>query len=211
MSNQAGEDIVSAASAQEWEGVDIQESSTAMVSTKSLTHDENAQFSMPDQTFQDLIAFYERSLDASPVVDLDEINFLGLDTGLAWYQYQSSMSVACKKLANRVTTGTTSSAIWKYQPSTTSLFITRGFTRPDHISLVSLALRILRSYPSMLLRQGTLPPFMNPLLFPRAQGGEGNHSQKVRSQPYLPVSCALKASSPPRRVRCDSTIHVLPK
>ncbi|KAI1372668.1 hypothetical protein F4677DRAFT_245232 [Hypoxylon crocopeplum] len=60
-----------------------------------------------------------------------------------------------------------------------SLFNTRAFTRPDHVALVSLALRILRSYPSMMVQKGVLPPFMSPRLCASTEAGLGPSQQAL--------------------------------
>lgn len=44
-----------------------------------------------------------------------------------------------------------------------SLFEHRNFSRPNQGPLVSLAMRILRSYPFMMLQKTALPPFISPL------------------------------------------------
>lgn len=59
-----------------------------------------------------------------------------------------------------------------------SLFEHRTFSRPNQAPLVSLAMRILRSYPFMMLQRTTLPPFISPLQSTWAKTG-GGPSQQV--------------------------------
>jgi hypothetical protein len=68
------------------------------------------------------------------------------------------------------------SALRPQSLASTALFHTRPFTRPSQTPCVSLAMRILRSYPSMMTREGGLPPFVSPQLYP------GEKSSHVQSQ-----------------------------
>lgn len=63
-----------------------------------------------------------------------------------------------------------------------SLFNSRVFIKPDHIPLVSLAKRILRSYTSMIVPKGVLPPFMSPWLY---------SSTETSGVPSQQVSCSI--------------------
>lgn len=60
------------------------------------------------------------------------------------------------------------------------LFDRRVFNKPSQGPLVSLIMRILRSYPYMMLRKASLPPFVHPLVFSWAEAGVG-HPQQVGS------------------------------
>lgn len=71
------------------------------------------------------------------------------------------------------TSDTASLTPWTFQLSAPVLFDKRPFPRPKHSPLVSLVMRILRSYPSMMLRKAALPPFIHPLLFSWAEAGIG--------------------------------------
>lgn len=84
------------------------------------------------------------------------------------------VSLACDKIANLASTRRGPPGPWTYRPSNTPLFACRAFTKPDHVALVSLALRVLRSYPSMMLIKGTVPPFVHPSMCPWTAFGEGD-------------------------------------
>ncbi|KAM6478420.1 hypothetical protein HDV62DRAFT_191497 [Trichoderma sp. SZMC 28011] len=63
--------------------------------------------------------------------------------------------------------------------SVPSLFEHRIFTRPNQGPLVSLAMRILRSYPFMMLQKTALPPFISPLQANWAETGVGPPQQSL--------------------------------
>ncbi|KAL6689681.1 hypothetical protein J3F84DRAFT_391585 [Trichoderma pleuroticola] len=60
-----------------------------------------------------------------------------------------------------------------------SLFEHRNFSRPNQGPLVSLAMRILRSYPFMMLQKTALPPFISPLQSNRVGTGVGPPQQSL--------------------------------
>lgn len=101
------------------------------------------------------------------------------------------VSLACDKIANLAATRRGPPGPWTYRPSDTPLFARRAFTKPDHIAMVSLALRVLRSYPSMMLLKGTVPPFIHPSMCPRTAFGDINDPRKVGFTPPLVFSICL--------------------
>lgn len=60
---------------------------------------------------------------------------------------------------------------WSHLASGTLPFGRRAFPRPHQGALAALAVQIICSYPSMLLRKATLPPFMSPVVFEWARSG----------------------------------------
>jgi hypothetical protein len=74
------------------------------------------------------------------------------------------------------------SALRPQSLASTALFHTRPFTQPTQTSCVSLAMRILRSYPSMMSRDGGLPPFVSPQLY---SGKQPSHAQSQVSLDML--------------------------
>ncbi|KAL7910623.1 hypothetical protein GGI35DRAFT_449222 [Trichoderma velutinum] len=60
-----------------------------------------------------------------------------------------------------------------------SLFEHRTFPRPNQGPLVSLAMRILRSYPFMMLQKTAMPPFISPLQSNWAETGVGPPQQSL--------------------------------
>ncbi|KAI0401636.1 hypothetical protein F4802DRAFT_417419 [Xylaria palmicola] len=167
---------------------DSQESSTAIVPTRNAPHNDTALFYVPDQSYIDIgntseLAFLD---DLNLDVTLDD---LGLNIEHVPYEGANSMSLACRKIANLLSTRRSSPMPWIYQPSNTCLFTTRAFTRPDHVALVSLAMRILKSFPAMMLAQGAFPPFISSSSYARARLDRtsnshsclGNCSSLVRS------------------------------
>ncbi|RYC58070.1 hypothetical protein CHU98_g8136 [Xylaria longipes] len=167
MRNQASKDTVSATDpvtpVQEGPNADIPETSTALVSIiRGSSPNETTVFDPSNESY----LYLENAT---------ELAFLNnLDVELAPYQGISSMSLVCLKLVQLSTALSTPPTPWTYQPSNTSLFTTRAFTRPDHVVLVSLAMRVLRSYPSMMITKGSLPPFINSTSYSWAQSG-GDH------------------------------------
>lgn len=61
----------------------------------------------------------------------------------------------------------------------------RSIARPRQVSLISLVTRILRSYPYMLLENGTFPPFLSPQLYLWARSKDGPRQQV--SLAYVPM------------------------
>ncbi|KAI3327335.1 hypothetical protein HD806DRAFT_486756 [Xylariaceae sp. AK1471] len=177
-SNQAVDGSKPATPVQEGPGADVQESSTALVLNESLAHNQNISVSESGQIYQYMADANHLSLEDNLYINFDEIPALGLDIEIMRYQETNLMSAACSKLADIAITGTSYPTPWAYQPSNTSLFTTRAFIRPDHVSSVSLAMRILRSYPSMMLVRGRLPPFINRPSCPWAQPSESHHPQQ---------------------------------
>ncbi|KAJ6438390.1 proteasome subunit alpha [Purpureocillium lavendulum] len=72
-----------------------------------------------------------------------------------------------------LTADPTSLTSWTLQLTGPALFDRRPFPRPKHGPLASLVMRMLRSYPFMMLRKAALPPFIHPLLFTWAEAGAG--------------------------------------
>lgn len=58
-----------------------------------------------------------------------------------------------------------------------NLFSPIAFTKPGHASIVTVATRILRSYPFMMLQNRTLPPFIHPSILSETYAPKG--SQQV--------------------------------
>lgn len=74
---------------------------------------------------------------------------------------------------------------WTQQLSVLSLFNTRAFTKSNQAPLMSLAMRILRSYPFMMLQKGMGSPFMSPLLYSWAEAGDSPPPQVSFLRLYL--------------------------
>lgn len=67
-----------------------------------------------------------------------------------------------------------------------SPFDTHTFTTTSQSPMVCMALRTLRSYPFMMLRKGMPPPFVNPILFERAEA-QRDPPQCVSCSPIFPA------------------------
>jgi hypothetical protein len=193
-SDQAVEGSTPAIPVQDGQSADVQGPSTVVISTESLAYEENLPFDTSNQSYQHMITADRQSLDDCLNLSFNEIPDFELGTGLMPYQRTDLMSIYCNKMADMAITGPKSSTPWVYQPSNTSLFTTRAFVRPDHVSLVSLAMRILRSYPSMMLISGRLPPFINRPSCPWAQPGERNQPQQVGFSHISPFLITVRHS-----------------
>ncbi|KAI1814991.1 hypothetical protein GGS20DRAFT_366811 [Poronia punctata] len=101
----------------------------------------------------------------------------------------NTMSVACEKIKTLPLNRTGGPNPWLYQPTDTSLFSPRPFVRQDHISLASLAMRHLRSFPFMMLVRGRLPPFINR---PTCPWGPQDETHRM---PQALVNCAMLVQS----------------
>ncbi|KAJ2995158.1 hypothetical protein NUW58_g1355 [Xylaria curta] len=158
--DQAGEGVALDIPIQEEPNAPIQESSVALVSTR-----------IPDNELNASELEFLGSLD----VTLDD---LGLGAEQIPHQQFKSMSLACRSLAGLPTATLGPLSPWAYQRLDISLFTTRAFTKPAHVALVSLAMRLLRSYPSMMLTKGTPLPFVHSSSYSWAQPGEGYHPRQ---------------------------------
>ncbi|KPM38129.1 hypothetical protein AK830_g8429 [Neonectria ditissima] len=79
------------------------------------------------------------------------------------------------------------------QISSVPLFNPRVFTKPNQGPMASLAVRMLRSYPFMMLQKGALPPFMSPLVYSWAK--KGRRPQPQVSLFLASFYCAAFSSS----------------
>jgi hypothetical protein len=107
--------------------------------------------------------------DTTPVDDM------GMDVFMAFFDGQ-------------VSNVPSSPSPWDFDLPLVPLFGHRNFNKPFHSHLVSLIMRILKSYPYMMLHKATLPPFVHPLVFSWAQSGVGHPQQVGSSFPGLPYS-----------------------
>ncbi|KAI0858829.1 hypothetical protein F4860DRAFT_287047 [Xylaria cubensis] len=170
MRNETSRDTVSTANSvipiQERTITNVQESSTILVSVRG-SQNETALLDPDDEN-----NLYLEEGAELPSLDNFDITLEDLGVGIEPVSYEgiSAMPLACTSVANLSTTRPPTP--WTYQPSNTPLFTTRPFTRPDHVALASLALRVLRSYPSMMTTKRSLPPFINPSSCSWAQPGE---------------------------------------
>lgn len=179
--NEASKDTVSAKNLvtpiQEDSSADIQENSTALVHTRDPSQNETTFFDPHNESYLYLGNTTELAFLNNLDVTLED---LGLDVEPVPYRGISSMSPACNKIVN-LSTKSTPPSPWNYQPSNAPLFTPRAFKRRDHLVLVSVAMRVLRSYPSMITTKGSLPPFINPTSYSWAQSGGDNKVHKVSS------------------------------
>lgn len=106
---------------------------------------------------------------------LRDLDMFGLQTPIFGEQSISSLLYPFSEEPNMIETGI--SALTPWGLSGPSLFKQRSFPKPNHGSLVSLALQILRSYPFMMLQKTALPPFISPLQSSWAETGRGPSQQ----------------------------------
>ncbi|KAI0906804.1 hypothetical protein F4823DRAFT_605722 [Ustulina deusta] len=172
---EAYENAMLATPTQEGLGDNAGESSSTLVSARSPSRDGNALFDALDQTYPDMGPATDLSFLESLNVTFGDIPF---DFEDAPFQETNSMSLACSKIANLSSTIMSPPAPWDYRLPKTPLFSTRVFTRPDHVALQTIAMRILRSYPAMMLVKGTLPPFIHFTAYPRSSLGDGDRPQQ---------------------------------
>ncbi|KAI1295183.1 hypothetical protein F5Y03DRAFT_410642 [Xylaria venustula] len=158
--------------------------STTLASTRTPPDDEAMFFSAFNQTSIDLGIATDLTFLDSPSFTLDD---LGFEIEELPVEVTKSMSVACSTIAKLSSTTTSPPPPWAYQLPNTPLFSVRTFTRPDHLALQTIAMRILKSYPSMVAK-GTLPPFIHFSASLRPKVGHDNKPHKVSS---------LKTSIPP--------------
>lgn len=161
---------------------DIQGSLTTSILTQKLVHPKNVQLSIPTQTYQgtSTAAPFGLLLSGNWDTGLREVNMPGFGDpellGIQDIEYMKAWGI--------MSTGASPSVPCSRPLSSPSHFNTR-FTKPDHVPLVSLAVRILRSYTSMIVPNGILPPFLSPWLY-SSTATSGVPSQQV-SCPTFPA------------------------
>ncbi|KAI0487805.1 hypothetical protein F4859DRAFT_270026 [Xylaria cf. heliscus] len=202
LGNQTGKDAASATNVatpvQEVPNADIQESSnTALVSTRNPSQNETTVFDPDNASYLYVKSTANRTLD-NLLISLEDI---GLDIEAVPYQGISSMSFTCTKFIYLSTSRSRPPAPWNYLSLNTPLFTPRAFTRRDHVVLVSLAMRILRSYP-MMTTKGSLPPFVNPSSYSWAQlGGDHKlHKRLITCSTLIPSFISQKAANKTSRI-----------
>lgn len=152
-------------------GRDIQENTTSSILTRRSNPAENLLAITSAQSYENTVAPLGPSIDANWDAGFGEIDILGLENILVGNQDINFMSSASSKLSDMLVTATSSAVPLIRQLTSPSLFNTRAFTKPGQAPLLSLAMRILRSYPFMILQKGNLPPFMSPLISSWAETG----------------------------------------
>ncbi|KAK1762527.1 hypothetical protein QBC33DRAFT_551754 [Phialemonium atrogriseum] len=166
--------------AKDWE---IQGSSTTLTLTRRPSRSGNLQVSTLPQTYPDIAAPLSRQSADINIWDADffgEIGPLGLESTPVENQgIDSLLSGFSGAPPDMLVTGTSSFTPWTIQLSGPSPFEHRAFTRLSEGPLVSLAMRILRSYPFMMLQKAALPPFISPVLFSWAETGMGPPQQAL--------------------------------
>lgn len=150
----------------ERQSLPIQEDPTTSTLPQGLTHASNLQAS--------IAAPFSLQLDGNWDTGLREVNMPGFRSP----ELLGSQDIDCMKAWGMIIPGASPLALWLRHLPSPSLFSPRAFTRPDQVPLVSLAMRILRSYPYMMVPKGMLPPFLSPPLYSCAEAARGP-SQKV--------------------------------
>ncbi|KAI2628702.1 hypothetical protein GGR54DRAFT_359440 [Hypoxylon sp. NC1633] len=117
-------------------------------------------------------------LQVSPLAALFDCTW---DLGAVWINRDRSVG---RSDDSSLSYGSTTMAVlgcppFPLQVSGSSIFTPRVFTRPDHRALSTLAFRLLRSYPCMVMQKGSLPPFLSPRVYACAETGDGPPSHAL--------------------------------
>lgn len=115
----------------------------------------------------------EPSPDSSWAIDFNALDTLNIQNTIVDHRRITSPSSSNIHTSDILPDNISSLAPWMLQSSNSSLFTPRAFTKPSQAALAPLAMRILRSYPFMISRQGILPPFVSPNAYSRAELGNG--------------------------------------
>jgi hypothetical protein len=129
------------------------------------------------QKYQPLPATFDTPLNDSWNDQLDDIDALVLGNQGIDNQAIDPAPTTLAHLSATLITGISSLQPNALQVSERHPFSFRAVTKPSHIPLVSLATRILRSYPFIILQEGSYPPFMSPEMFSWATTGQGPPQQ----------------------------------
>lgn len=167
----------------ERQSLPIQEDPTTSTLPQGLTHASNLQASIATQAHRDtsIAAPFSLQLDGNWDTGLREVNMPGFRSP----ELLGSQDIDCMKAWGMIIPGASPLALWPRHLPSPSLFNPRAFTKPEQVPLVSLAMRILRSYPYMIVPKGMLPPFLSP----------------------RPYSCAEAARGPSQKVGCSASLH----
>lgn len=134
---------------------------------------EDLQAITPPQTYQRSPETFDASLDTSWDLSLEEINALDLVGEAVGKQAVLPANSTLDALSDTLVTGISSLETARLRFMTPYAFKFRAVARQSHAPLVSLATRMLRSYPFMILEDGGFPPFLNPQMYFWAKAGKG--------------------------------------
>lgn len=154
----------------------LPESALTSILTRRSNSAENTQVSAV-QTYQTKSSPLGPSTEVIWNGDFLNIGTPALANKLVGNQDICSVPSTFGKVSSLFVTGTYPSTPSIRQVSSPSLFSPRVFTKPSQVPLATVAVRMLRSFPFMMLQKGTLPPFMSPLVYSWAKTGRGPQPQ----------------------------------
>ncbi|KAM0245980.1 hypothetical protein ACHAQJ_010385 [Trichoderma viride] len=171
-------------------------------STTSLVLSKNLETSVFPQTSPNSAVSVALSTEDIWNTGLRDLDMLGLEVSLGDQTVHSLLypfSEEHSMIENSIPTLT------PWDLSGPSLFEHRTFPRLNQGPLVLLAMRILRSYPFMVLQKAALPPFINPMQAFWAETGVGPPQQHVEFDKWellaafqaLLVYCLLRLQEEP--------------
>lgn len=117
--------------------------------------------------------------------ELSEVDPLQLASSHTGDQVPDASPTILSEISDTLVTGISSLQQNSSAPTTSHHSDARSNTKPRQVSLISLVTRILRSYPYMLLENGTFPPFLSPQLYLWARSKDGPQQQVSIS--YIPI------------------------
>lgn len=183
--------LISSVTPQEVQKSEIQRSTTSSVLTKRSSRAESLQLSSLSPYYHNRASSPKLLPDSDWDSYLGSVDTIELPDKYFGSQYTNPTSnILSEPPPDILSNFTPYLTPWTPHLSTSSSFHSRTFTRPSQAPLVSLARRILSSYPLMILRKDTFPPFISQLQYSWAGKGEGP-PQKV-SRLCLPLSYTHK-------------------
>lgn len=171
----SGQDYISRRSSRD---TGIQRSTTSSIVNGGFDLTEDWPVSMHVQKYQDLPSTFDTLLDNNWDANLGDLDTLDLENQVTvGNQAIDPVPSTMSTLSDTLVTGISSLEPKTFQFSSPYPFNFRTVAKPSHIPLVSLATRILRSYPFMILQDGALPPFLSPQMYAWARAGTGPQQQ----------------------------------
>lgn len=182
----SGQDYVSRRSSQDTR---IPKNTTSSILNGGFDLAEDLPFGAHSQKYQSLPSTFDILLDNNWDVNIDEIDALGLGNQVTvGNQAIDPVPSTLSALSDTLVTGISSLEPNTFQFSSPYPFNFRTVTKSSHIPLVSLATRILRSYPYMILQEGAFPPFLSPQVYAWAKAGKGPRQQVSFLTPIYSLS-----------------------
>ncbi|KAH8649145.1 hypothetical protein BX600DRAFT_502611 [Xylariales sp. PMI_506] len=140
------------------------------------------------------------SLENGRGADIDNTDTLGLEFQPSGMEDSNFLSSGAYRISTMFGSGASFLGPMTMQLSPPSPFDTPAPTKPSHAPLITLAMRMLESYPLVALQKRIFPPFISPIQCSWIETGQGPRQQNKRLANRLLIKQAL--------ANCVGLIHM---